>query len=113
MDYTAKFGIDGGVSPGFGVKYPDYIGRVEIINADSPCEAMAAALKMAKDYSQDHLSNPNTNYTTVTLLSLADAPGSKLEQELLAGKGEAEFLNGCAVVKCSSLEHLLLLAKEK
>jgi hypothetical protein len=113
MDYTAKFGIDGGVSPGFGVKYPDSIERLETVKADSPREAMAAALKMAKDYSQDHLSNPNTDYTTVALLSLTDSQGKKLDQLALVGKGEAEFSNGCAVVKCSSLEHLLLLARGK
>jgi len=113
MEYTAKFGIDGGVSHGFGIKYPDCFEKVETIKADSEREAMAAALKIAKDYSQNHLSNPNTDYTTVALLSLTDSQGNKLEQISLVEKDKTEFSNGCAVVKCSTLEHLLLLAKRE
>jgi len=43
MEYKAIFGIDCGVSNGFGVKDPDYVRRTEEISADSP----EVAYKMA------------------------------------------------------------------
>ena len=112
MEYTAKFGIDGGESPGFGVKYPDYIEKIEKINAESDAEAITTALKMAREYSKDHLSNPNTEETAVTLMYVAEK-GRVLDQATLVDKTKVELSNGCAVVKCSTLEHLLLLMNEK
>lgn len=70
MRYQATFGIDGRVSPGFGVKYPDYIIKTEEVSADSTQVAYQNSMDMARKFADNHLSNPETGLTTVQLLSL-------------------------------------------
>lgn len=114
MKYTACFGIDGGISPGFGVKYPDYAEEVREFEADSYDSARMSALKIAARSAKDHLSNPKTGYTTVKILSLMDKDDNIVSQEpLLERVKDLEFENGCAVVKCSMEMHLLILALEQ
>ena len=50
MEYQATFGIDCGVSPGFGVKYPDYVREQKVILADSPQVAYQKFLKVADKF---------------------------------------------------------------
>jgi len=101
MEYQATFGIDGGVSPGFGVKYPDYVRKQRVILADSPQVAYQNAMNLAGEFADDHLSNPDTGFTTVQLLSLNGPDGA------------VSFDASKAVVKRSMLEHLLALASEE
>ena len=100
MEYQATFGIDGGVSPGFSVKYPDYIRRTEKISAESPKVAYQNAMDMAGKFADDHLSNPETGLTTVQLLSLNGSDGA------------VSFDASKSVVKRSMLEHLLAVTSE-
>ena len=101
MKYQATFGIDCGVSPGFGVKYPDYERRTETISADSPQVAYREAMSMAEKFADDYLSNPDNGLTTVQLLSLSDSDRA------------VSFDASKTVVKRSMLEHLLALASEE
>jgi len=101
MEYQATFGIDCGVSPGFGVKYPDYVREQKVILADSPQVAYQNAMNLAGEFADDHLSNPDTGFTTVQLLSLNGPDGA------------VSFDASKAVVKRSMLEHLLALASEE
>ena len=94
MEYKATFGIDGGVSPGFGVKYPDYVRRIETLSADSPQLAYQNAMVLAEKFADNSLSNPETGLTTVQLLSLRGVDG------------DVSFDASKAVVKRSELEHL-------
>ena len=100
MKYQATFGIDGGVSPGFGVKYPDYIRRTEEISAENSKDAYQNAMTMAKEFAYDHLSNPETDFTTVQLLSLSGPDGA------------VSFDASKAVVKRSTLEDLFSFRPE-
>ena len=100
MEYKATFGIDCGVSPGFGVKYPDYERRNEKISADSHQVAYTEAMSIAEKFADDYLSNPNTGLTTVQLLSLNCSDGA------------VSFDAPKAIVKRSMLEHLLAHASE-
>ena len=101
MEYKVFFGIDCGVSTGFGVKYPDYVREQEIISADNPQVAYQNAMNLARKFADDYLSNPDKCLTTVQLLSL-DGP-----------KGAVSFDASKAVVKRSMLEHLLALDSEE
>ena len=108
MIYEANFGIDCDVSSGFGVKYSDYISVTEKISADSPTFAMKKAINRAAYFSNEYLSNPDSNLTTVKLLCLKDPKGEHVNQLSLNKDSRIEFEQGCAVIKCSSLEHMLL-----
>ena len=91
MEYEAVFGINCGVSNGFGLKRPDRVSRVERIFADSPELAYQGAMKLASKFAEDYLSDPNTNLTTVRLTSLGgggetvpfDAEKSVAERSML------------------------------
>ena len=100
MEYQATFGIDGGVSTGFSVSYPDYIRRTEKISADSPQVAYQNAMDMAGEFADDHLINPETGFTTVQLLSLNGPDGA------------VAFDASKSVVKRNLLEHLLVVDPE-
>ena len=97
MEYQATFGIDGGVSQGFGVTYPDYTKRTETLSADNPQSAHQNAMTMARKFANDYLSNPDTDFTTVQLLSLKGP------------NGKVSFNVSKSVAKQSTLEHLLAL----
>ena len=101
MEYQATFGIDGGVSPGFGVKYPDYQRRTEKISADNHQVAYQSAMNLAKEFANNYLSNPDNSLTTVQLLSLRSSDG------------DVSFDASKSVVKRSMLEHLLAWTSEK
>ena len=75
MEYQATFGIDCGVSHGFGVKYPDFVRKQEAISADSHQVAYQNAIGLAGKFADDYLSNPETDLTTVQLLSLRGPDG--------------------------------------
>ena len=100
MEYQAAFGIDCGVSSGFGVKYPDFVREQKAISADSPQVAYKNAMSLAGKFADDYLSNPETGLTTVQLLSLRGPDG------------DVSFDASKSVVKRSMLEHLLSLASE-
>ena len=94
MEYQATFGIDCGVSPGFGVKYEDYVRIQAVIHGDSPQVAYQNAMGLATKFADDYLSNPDTSLTTVQLLSLR------------CSDGYVPFDASKSVVKRSMLEHL-------
>jgi len=100
MEYKATFGIDCGVSPGYGVKYPDNVERTETLSADSPQVAYQNAMGLARKFADDYLSNPDNGLTTVRLLSLRNS------------EGNVSFDASKSVVERSMLEHLLALASE-
>ncbi|MDP2672183.1 MAG: hypothetical protein Q8O84_00020 [Nanoarchaeota archaeon] len=60
MKYVAKFGIDGGVSHGFGLKESDYSEKEEIFELEIADDerAFAKAGILAYKLSKDSLSNP-------------------------------------------------------
>ena len=72
---------------------------------------MRNAIDLAIELSGEHLSNPNTGYTTVKILILKEKNGRPLYQESLKESLNKDikikFEEGCAVVRCSMLEHLL------
>ena len=95
MQYRATFGINCGVSHGFGLKDPDYVTRTEKVSAENPQAAYNEAMIMAAKFADDYLSDPNAQLTTVRLLSLMD------------GKSKVPFDASAARVKRTMLEHLL------
>nr|AQS33447.1 hypothetical protein [uncultured archaeon] len=97
MEYNATFGIDCGVSQGFGVKYPDFVRREESFHTDTPKEAYRLAMQQADEFAMGYLSNPNTGLTIVRLLSLS-GPG-----------GNVPFDASEAVASRTTGEHLLAL----
>ncbi|MEK6938970.1 MAG: hypothetical protein AABX04_08075 [Nanoarchaeota archaeon] len=113
MVYQAIFGINCGVSPGFGVKYPDYVKREDILTVDNDMDALVAAAEQARNFSKDYLSNPNDNQTTVTFLELYDQNRKLVSQrQVLKEKGfdcikRFEWNGDMLVTRCSKLEHLL------
>ena len=100
MEYQATFGIDCGVSPGYGVKYPNNVERTQPLSADPPQVAYQHSMNLAGKFADDYLSNPNNGLTTVQLLSLRGSDG------------DVSFDASKAVVKRSMLEHLLSLSSE-
>ena len=95
MEYQAAFGIDCGVSLGFGDKHPDYVEEQKRFSAETPQDAYDHAMALAREFAEDYLSDPYTGLTTVRLLSLS---GPNEDVPFSASK---------AVVKRSGLEHLL------
>ena len=95
MEYQATFGIDGGVSTGFGIVYPDFVREQKVISADSPQVAYQNAMDLARKFADDHLSNPDSGFTTVQLLSLRGSDG------------DVSFDASKAVVKKSWIEHVI------
>ena len=96
MEYSATFGIDCGISSGFGIKSPDNIERTETFSADNSVVAYQYAMHLAGKYADDYLSNPRNGLTTVQLLSLQGPDGA------------VSFDTSQAVVKRSMLEHFLV-----
>ena len=111
MKYFVEYGIDHGCSTGLGFKYPSYIEESEEIEAANEFEAMSKAVERARVFAMDYLSNPETEMTTVCLLSLKDFSGNKLQQRTLIDKIDFNE-NDNAVIKCSMLEHILDLLRE-
>ncbi|MEK6969008.1 MAG: hypothetical protein AABW48_01125 [Nanoarchaeota archaeon] len=116
MEYCATFGIDGGVSPGFGVKYPMYEKREEVLTADTHFKAVVAAATQARQFSLDYLSNPHNDLTTVTLLELCDHTRNPIDvKKVLKDVGYKSIQRfewddeNRLVTRCSQLEHLLLI----
>jgi len=117
--YIARFGIDGGISQGFGIKYPDYITIDKIIDAKDDLEAVCKAAKEAYKLSRSHLSNPDTDYTTVTMLQLYNDTHVLLDQKKIlekqgyksisVNKRDFEWKENTLSISCSMLEHLLTL----
>ena len=114
MEYKATFGIDCGVSHGFGVKYPDYVNLDEALTANDDISAISAAAKLAITLSRDYLSNPKDNLTKVTLLELYDQKRNRMNiKEVLKQNGYDSIKSfewdddGKLITKCSMLEHLL------
>lgn len=101
MEYQAQFGINCGVSSGFGLKDSDYVETNEIISAETPEAAFGEAMKYARKFADDYLSDPETGLTTVRLVSLKGPPGN------------VSFNSKNAVVQRSMLEHILALASEE
>lgn len=56
--YRAKYGISCGVSPGFGVKSPDYVEKEELFEAGSNQEAFEMSMEKANYFADEYLSNP-------------------------------------------------------
>ena len=96
LDYTALYGIDCGVSPGFGMKYPDYVEREENFKASDDHDSVEKAMEKANEFADDYLSNPETGKTTVTLLNL------------YGSNGNIKFDKDKSIVERSMLEHLLM-----
>ncbi|HYD02712.1 MAG TPA: hypothetical protein VEC16_00275 [Alphaproteobacteria bacterium] len=109
-------GIDGGISNGFGVKYPDYVERSHKIQAENDYDAIIKAAGYAFLRSRNHLSNPETEYTKVKINSIYSSTGLVNQRSVLESQGKKhiemfEFEDDCLVTKCSDLEHLILLTK--
>ncbi len=98
MEYQATFGIDGGVSHGFGIVYQDYIREQRVISADNPQVAYQNAMNLARKFADDHLSNPDSGFTTVQLLSLSGSDG------------DVSFDASRSVVKKSWIDHVAQIA---
>ena len=98
MEYKANYGIDCWISPGFGVKYPDFVREQKVISADSPQGAYQSAMDLAGKFADDYLSNPETGLTIVQLLSLSDSDG------------DVPFDASKSVVKKSWLDHIVRIA---
>lgn len=100
MKYTARLGINCGISSGYGIKYPDYVEIEEQFAADTFVDAVIQASKLATRFADNYLSDPETDYTTVRLLSFFEEKRElKLDNEM--------------VVRRSTLDHLLNVATEE
>ncbi len=106
MEYQAKFGIDGAVSHGFGLKEQDYWEETEKIVADSDYEAITLAFNKAKHLSEDGLSNPKTGYTTVRISELK-VEDKVIDQKSINDNPAINFENRQAVFKDSHFAKLL------
>ena len=102
MEYEAHYEINCGgpygfdVKPhGFDVKYSHLVNLTEQITAENNEGALRHALSQAKKFADNYLSDPETGFTTVKLLSL------------YSEDGDVEFDREKAVVKRSMEEHLL------
>lgn len=94
-EYKVIYGINCGVSHGYGIKYPDYEERTEKILAEDDDSALRNTIMQAEKFADDYLSNPDTGLTTVRILNL------------VGPNGEVSFNIKDAIVKRSMLEHLL------
>ncbi|MCH7568595.1 MAG: hypothetical protein IIA87_04195 [Nanoarchaeota archaeon] len=119
ITYRGYFEVQGGASPGFGVKYPDETTYQEDFVASNETEAFRKALTHARRLSMDHLSDPNTNKTIVTM-TLTRPDGGEVDQREVFRrlyKGDKpleleeailrEFPEGNAVVVATQLDHLM------
>ena len=97
MEYRASYGINCGVSHGFGLKDSDYVELTEQFSEENDNDALRISLIRARKFADDYLSDPETGLTTVRLLSL------------VGPNGNVSFDSESAVVKRSVLEHLLTL----
>lgn len=121
MEYQATFGIDCGVSHGFGLKSPDYVEQDEFLIADNPLGAIIAAAKQARRFSMNYLSNPDNDFTTVTLLKLSDSNRNLINLKKILKEAGYEGIKRFEwgneeklITKCHMLEHLLdLVPKEE
>ncbi len=113
MEYIAIYEIDCGVSRGFGLKEPDTDLRREKLNADSPEKAFSLAVDKAIYFARDYLSNPNTGMTTVKIVCFHDSLSNPLSQKPLNKNPGLQFDEGRAIVKSSTLEHLLIFIREQ
>ncbi len=96
MEYNARYFIDCGVSSGFGMKDPDNLVRTQKILADNSEDAYKIAMKLAENFADDYLSNPQTGLTTVQLLSLNNQ------------NDQVSFDPSRSIVKRGILEHFFL-----
>ena len=94
-EYRATFKINGGESNGFGLKSPIEETRTEIILAPDEPQAYVCAIRLAEDFSNNYLSDPNTGLTRVELLALTSGAD-------LVDLGQKE-----RVVSRSWIEHIL------
>ncbi len=108
MEYEATYGINGGVSHGFGTKHSDYYHTIDKISADSPEAVFSEAAELGRKHAEDHLSDPESGLTIVRLLRLQDSEGKVFSQKPLNSDPGVEFEGDLAIFKCSMLEHLLL-----
>ena len=116
MNYKVDIEISGGESHGFGIKYPCHVNKEIEIDANDNISALTQAAKIAYEFSRDSLSNPDDDYTTVTLNNLYGPDGvlnikDVLKDEGLEGVKFFTWEDGKLVTKCSSLEHLMSLMK--
>jgi|GEM_PF-6349731 len=116
MEYKALFEIDGGISYGFGITYPDQSKSTKMIIADNIFEAGLKAINTAKYLSKQHLTNPNTDVTKVTLVELIDQNGKIIKTEQLEELAQRfrlkiEVEESHIVAKSSLWEHLMDYAK--
>jgi len=115
LEYRATFGIDCGLSHGFGLKESHYETQEEVVIADDDISAIQKVAGRAIHFSRDYLSNPDTEYTTVTLLKLCGHERDLINQrEVLTKAGfggvqRFEWDGDKLVTKCHMLEHLLLI----
>ena len=108
MEYEAYYEINCGGPHGFGVKLHGFdvkhsrlVDLTEQITAENDEDALRHALRQAKKFAKSYLSDPETGFTTVKLLSL------------YSEDGDVEFDREKAVVKRSMEEHLLALTSEE
>lgn len=70
MNYKATFGIDYGVSYGLDLKFPDYLEIEKNLIAENDFKALLLSTGQALRFSRDYPNNPETKFTTVTLIEL-------------------------------------------
>lgn len=123
LEYAATYEISCGVSPGFGIKGPSHETRQEKISAEGDVDALQIASIKAIKFSRDYLSNPEDDYTIVTLTSFLGPNGQidirdflkKQNYESISINGKSYFTwneKNQLVTKCHMLEHLMLLGAE-
>jgi len=117
-NYKVTYGIDGGMSQGFGVKYPDYIEKDIMIQAENNLDAVDKAYEKAVELSRDHLSNPETGMTKVSVHAIYDMDQVRLHIGALVDwnkvhDGRILLEDERMVAKCSTLEHILFMSREK
>jgi len=106
LEYRAMFDIDHGVSPGFGIKYPDHSRESLTFTANNDIEALAKIFQTAARFSNDYLSNPNTALTKVIIEYVIGPDGNTIEQQLVFDPRWKELQNSSYKVKCQRAYYL-------
>lgn len=114
MEYKATFKIDCGVCYGYGIRNPDCLELNEKLVAEDNLSAIVSAVKKARHFGRDYLTNPHDNLTTVTLKRLSDANGNSLDMRIILKSAGYDSVKNFEwnkenqlVTKCSLLDHML------
>ncbi len=112
MEYKVQLKVDGAVSHGLGISYPDVYTKEEIVQADDNERAVVEAICYALSIAESALHNPDNGYVIVTLENIFQQGSDKpIEQfEILKKLRLDDKLNdkGNLQARCGLIDKALL-----